>query len=122
MQELEPQRKELAALRNLMGSKNLRDEIRMRGAAMAGYPSKKSFYEKIVGDYATFLHKKIFYNDAGEVITNTLRKDDAQGYGTAERELYERMLTNSGLKARYPDTDRDKPKPSIQNIARKLHI
>lgn len=122
MQELEPQRKELAALRNLMGSKTLRDEIRIRGAAMAGYPSKKSFYEKIVGDYATFLHKKIFYNDAGEVITKTMRKDDAQGYGTAERELYERMLTNSGLKARYPDTDRDKPKPSIQNIARKLHI
>ena len=43
-----------------IGSRSLREQIRVQAAALAGYASKESFYDKIVGDYARFLYEKVF--------------------------------------------------------------
>lgn len=101
-----------------IGSRSLREQIRVQAAALAGYASKESFYDKIVGDYARFLYEKVFYQD-GKLI---LADSEEAKHPTEPRAIYVKMLHNSGLKPAYPTKDTGKPKPSVENISRQLRI
>lgn len=101
-----------------ISNSSLREQIRVQAAAMAGFPNKNGFYQYIVEGYAQFLYNKVFYEN-GELI---LADSDEAKNPDAQRKLYIRMLHNSGLKPVYPVKRTDKPKPSLQNIVRKLRI
>lgn len=110
------------ALRDLKESKTkqkeLKESLLLHMSATLGFTSFKSLFKNIIGKYAAFLHRCLFYHD-DRLITEKHKDDYPMSVASAE------LIKSMGLKVRYPVVENEAYAdqywhPSLRMIAAKL--
>ena len=87
-------------------------------AAELGFTTFRTFFKHIVGKYAEFLFRKLFYTDRDELITETIAGHYELSQACAQ------LVQGMGLRVKYPKSrsadDVEKIRPAAQAIAKKL--
>ncbi len=112
-----------SAIREILDSKEksdaLKESLLNHMAAELGFVTFKSLYKHIVGNYAAFLYRGLFYNGPDEAITAGNEKDSPMSEACAQ------LVRSLGLKVEYPTSTDPKiaekqRHPSAAMISKKL--
>ena len=98
--------------------KELKKTLMNHMAAELGFTTFRSFFKHIAGRYADFLFRKLFYNDADELITERDSGNSAVSQACAQ------LVKGMGLRVRYPKNgtidEIKRIRPAAVSIASKL--